>query len=190
MNYVRCASFSLPISSIFSLHTAHCCICVPIVCGWSSGVQCFKPEVEEWSADWVGYKHCADHDRVAGGLCKTLLQWSHLTEQKRRLQLGRGFISRWIISQQTSINTKRTCLAPILVCKIKMDQKWLLILVIVVSCQSKLNLIIKYYLICLFVFCLLCIVRRHRMFFFFSHFIKSFRIHFRDFQRPKSKGRE
>lgn len=188
MNYVRCAFFSLPISSIFSLHTAHCCICVPIVCGWSSDVQCFKPEVEEWSADWVGYKHCADHDCVAGGLCKTLLQWSHLTEQRRRLQLGRGFISHWIISQQTSINTKRTCLAPILVCKIKMDQKWLLILVIVVSCQSKLNLIIKYYLICFFfVYCVL--FPDTECFFFFSHFIKSFRIHFRDFQRPKSKGR-
>lgn len=188
MNYVRCASFSLPISSIFSLHTAHCCICVPIVCGWSSGVQCFKPEVEEWSADWVGYKHCADHDRVAG-LCKTLLQWSHLTEQKRRLQLGRGFISRWIISQQTSINTKRTCLAPILVCKIKMDQKWLLILVIVVSCQSKLNLIIKYYLICFVLFLFIVYCSQTQNVFFFSHFIKSFRIHFRDFQRQNSKGR-
>lgn len=44
-----------------------------------------------------------------------------------------------MISEQASANTTKTCLGAAVVCKVKMDQKWIHILVILVFYQSKFN---------------------------------------------------
>lgn len=80
-------------SALVFLHAVHCCICVSVPGGWYA-VRCFKPEAEVWCAhQWAPLQRTADHDPAAGGLCNTALQWSHLTQLRRRLQVGRGLIS-------------------------------------------------------------------------------------------------
>lgn len=80
-------SFSAYIQHTFAFVLVSCRCCSMLQTG-GRGVQ----------IGGLHFKHLTDHDHAAGGLCNTRLQWSHLTQQRRRLQVGRGLISHWVIS--------------------------------------------------------------------------------------------
>ena len=117
----------------------HCGTAVPVARGWSLfDASCRS---EEAAHRWAPLQNVSPTTTLLQeASANAALQWSHSTRRRRRLQVGRGLISRWIISRQPPTSTTKPASQAIVVCEMKMDQKWIRMLVILLLYQSKFDI--------------------------------------------------